>query len=59
MAKSLFRIFLNDENGAVTVDWVVLTAVIVTLAVAVISVISPALTSTASEIAATVTNVIT
>ena len=28
--------FLNDENGAVTVDWVVLTAAIIGLGLAVI-----------------------
>lgn len=30
----LFNAFLNDESGAVTVDWVVLTAAVVGLAVA-------------------------
>ena len=32
--------FTNDESGAVTVDWVVLTAAIVGIAIAVITVIS-------------------
>ncbi len=30
----LFKTFLKDESGAVTVDWVVLTAAVVGLAVA-------------------------
>ena len=33
----LFNAFLNDESGAVTVDWVVLTAAIVGLGIAVLS----------------------
>ena len=36
----LFTKFANDETGAVTVDWVVLTAAIVGIAFAVISLIS-------------------
>jgi len=32
--------FANDENGAVTVDWVVLTAAIVGLGIAVIASVS-------------------
>jgi len=50
---------LADEDGAVTVDWVVLTAVIVTLGIAVIALLTPALTSTTSEIAASIDAVIT
>ena len=30
----LFKTFRNDESGAVTIDWVVLTAAIVALAIA-------------------------
>ena len=33
----LFNAFLNDESGAVTVDWVVLTAAIVGLGIAVLT----------------------
>ena len=33
----LFNAFLKDESGAVTVDWVVLTAAIVGLGLAVLS----------------------
>lgn len=36
MPKSLFR-FLNDEQGAVTIDWVVLTAAAAGISVAVIA----------------------
>ena len=35
----LFKNFRKDENGAVTVDWVVLTAAVVGLAVAAYSAI--------------------
>lgn len=38
--RSLLRTFKSDEDGAVTVDWVVLTAAIVGLAIAVIASIS-------------------
>ena len=40
MAHSKFTSFVSDESGAVTVDWVVLTAAIVGLGLAVISVVS-------------------
>ena len=33
----LFNTFLKDESGAVTVDWVVLTAAIVGLGIAVLT----------------------
>ncbi len=31
MLKNIYKRFMNDESGAVTVDWVVLTAAIVAL----------------------------
>ena len=40
--------FINDESGAVTVDWVVLTAAIVGIAIAVLTVIAGGI-NTASE----------
>jgi Flp pilus assembly pilin Flp len=40
MALSKFNTFVSDESGAVTVDWVVLTAAIVGLGLAVMSVVS-------------------
>ncbi|MCF6305657.1 MAG: hypothetical protein L3J33_09825 [Rhodobacteraceae bacterium] len=55
MEKNAFVRFFSDDRAAVTVDWVVLTAVIVTLGIAVLAVISPAMTSTAEGIASTVT----
>ncbi|SFP06205.1 Flp family type IVb pilin [Tranquillimonas alkanivorans] len=36
----LIKTFRNDEDGAVTVDWVVLTAAIVGLGIAVITAVS-------------------
>lgn len=36
----LFKNFKNDESGAVTVDWVVLTAAIVGLGIAVLATVS-------------------
>ena len=38
--RELIAVFLKDEDGAVTVDWVVLTAAIVGLGVAVIASVS-------------------
>ena len=42
------RSFMNDEHGAVTVDWVVLTAALVGLGLAVMGVVSNGV-QTASE----------
>ena len=38
--KSYFNRFLRNESGAVTVDWVVLTAAVVALAVALVLLLS-------------------
>ena len=46
----LFTKFANDESGAVTVDWVVLTAAIVGIAIAVITLISGGVETAATEI---------
>ena len=46
----LAKSFANDEDGAVTVDWVVLTAAIVGLGVAVMSSVGDGTTSLANEI---------
>ena len=40
----LFNAFLKDESGAVTVDWVVLTAAIVGLGIAVLTSVGGATT---------------
>ena len=46
----LFTKFANDESGAVTVDWVVLTAAIVGIAIAVITLISSGIENAANGI---------
>ena len=50
---NLFKLlnnFKNDESGAVTVDWVVLTAALVGLGIAVIMVVSGGINSAANTI---------
>ncbi|WP_114286268.1 hypothetical protein [Candidatus Halocynthiibacter alkanivorans] len=47
--KNMFR-FLRDESAAVTVDWVVLTAAIVGLGVAVIGTIKTGSETTATNV---------
>lgn len=42
--------FRADESGAVTVDWVVLTAAVVGLGLAVMAVIGPKISDTAGNI---------
>ena len=46
----LVKNFRNDEDGAVTVDWVVLTAAIVGLGIAVLASVSNGVTSLAGKI---------
>lgn len=46
--------FLDQEDGAVTVDWVVLAAAVVLLALPITSLIGSAVNSSASSIADTV-----
>jgi Flp pilus assembly pilin Flp len=46
----LFNAFLKDESGAVTVDWVVLTAAIVGLGIAVLTSVSGGTQSLADKI---------
>jgi hypothetical protein len=45
-----FSAFLNDDAGAVTVDWVVLTAAVVGLGLIVFTFMRPGVSSLASEI---------
>lgn len=52
--KKLLNVFVKDEDGAVTVDWVVLTAAIVGIGLAVMLAISNALTSEAADIASAI-----
>ena len=46
----LFNAFLNDESGAVTVNWVVLTAAIVGLGIAVMTTVGAGTTTYADKI---------
>jgi Flp pilus assembly pilin Flp len=52
----LAKNFKNDESGAVTVDWVVLTAALVGLGLAVIGVVSGGLETASDGIAASLNN---
>lgn len=45
-----FKCITKDDSGAVTVDWVVLTAAIVVIGAGTISVISPGLTAGSDHI---------
>ena len=42
--------FINDEDGAVTIDWVALTAGVVILAVGLLALLEPALKEVVSSI---------
>ena len=57
----LFRVknFAADKDGAVTVDWVVLTAAIVGIAIAVISTIKGGVDAAATDISNALTAVLT
>lgn len=46
----LAKNFKNDESGAVTVDWVVLTAAIVGLAIAVLAAVSSGVEKLSTDI---------
>ncbi|NNJ67775.1 MAG: hypothetical protein HKP54_07020 [Boseongicola sp.] len=46
----LFNAFLKDESGAVTVDWVVLTAAIVGLGIAVLTSVGNGTTTLADTV---------
>jgi Flp pilus assembly pilin Flp len=47
---NIFKNFKNDEDGAVTVDWVVLTAALVGLGMVVINTITPAINDAGAAI---------
>ena len=47
---NIFKSFKNDESGAVTVDWVVLTAAIVGLGMVVMSTVGGGITGLSEEI---------
>ncbi|MFN3971873.1 MAG: Flp family type IVb pilin [Gemmobacter sp.] len=56
---NMIKRFKKDEDGAVTVDWVVLTAAIVGLGIIVMSAIRPAITTAGNTIATDLTNAAT
>ena len=49
---NMIKNFRNDESGAVTVDWVVLTAAIVGLGIAVLTSVGGGVTDLSGDIAA-------
>ena len=53
--SKLFKRFQADESGAVTVDWVVLTAAVVGLGIVAMAAIRPAITGTSGNIAGSIT----
>ena len=55
---TLFTNFAKDESGAVTVDWVVLTAAIIGISIAVVSLIGSGLNTAASDINANLTSAV-
>lgn len=52
----MIKTFLNSESGAVTVDWVVLTAAIVGLGLAVMAVVSNGVADLSGDIEAQLTS---
>ncbi|MGR3723234.1 Flp family type IVb pilin [Abyssibius alkaniclasticus] len=52
------KLFAKDEDGAVTVDWVVLTAAIVGIAIAVAATIETGLNNAATQIDTALTGVV-
>nr|WP_319247324.1 pilus assembly protein [uncultured Celeribacter sp.] len=52
---NLAKTFARDEDGAVTVDWVVLTAAVVGLGIAVLSTVSDATKTLGTNIATELT----
>ena len=50
MSINTLKSFFSDDSGAVTVDWVVLTAALVGLGLAVISVVSTGLENLSGDI---------
>jgi Flp pilus assembly pilin Flp len=53
---NVIKSFAKDEDGAVTVDWVVLTGAIVVLGLLVMSTVKPGITGAATTINASVTS---
>ena len=55
--NAVIRVFLRDEDGAVTVDWVLLTAIIVGMAMGIVSIISTAAQDPAEGLGAVLTEI--
>ena len=53
---NIFKSFANDEAGAVTVDWVVLTAGIVGLGIVVMTTVGGGITALSDNVAADITS---
>ena len=53
---NIFKNFKNDESGAVTVDWVVLTAAVVGLGLIVINAVQPEIEAAGAAIATDLQN---
>ena len=56
---NIFKNFRKDEDGAVTVDWVVLTAAIVGLGLVVMTTVGGAIKSNATAVAADIGTTVT
>jgi Flp pilus assembly pilin Flp len=54
---ALFKNFATSESGAVTVDWVVLTAAIVGLGLAVMAVVSGGVEDLSNDISSSLTDI--
>ena len=50
--RKLFKNFKSDESGAVTVDWVVLTAAIVGLGMVVMKIVGGGITGLSNDVVA-------
>ncbi|MGR3723233.1 hypothetical protein [Abyssibius alkaniclasticus] len=50
--------FSRDDAGAVTVDWVVLTATMVVMGVGVIAIFAPGANSSANEVSSAITDTV-
>lgn len=56
---TIFASFLSDEDGAITVDWVALVAILVSLILFAIPLVRPATIAAASSLNADVLKVLT
>ncbi|GAW34115.1 hypothetical protein RA2_01160 [Roseovarius sp. A-2] len=54
--NTFIKNFLNDEDGAVTVDWVVLTAAVVGLGIAGVTAVSNGIDDLATDIGTSLTS---